>query len=138
MGRLRIRWDQVVSPKPHNAPPLGFAVPLIRTYIRVMPDLSNFIHPVEWEISHAASKEPIALIRRLRLGAGRVLYYRAITWDADPSKRELIGYWGTLDEAAQNVYGLYERKLPKQFLASSGSTWKEPLPLTKPKMPPAG
>lgn len=101
-----------------------------------MPDLSNVTHPIEWVITHSNSKEPIAVIRKLRLGAGKVLYFRAITWHVDPSKRELIGYWGSLSEAAQNVYGLYERSIPKQFLAQSGSTWREPLPLTKPKAPP--
>src|SRR5690554_6021187 len=103
-----------------------------------MPDLSNFTHPIEWVITHSASKEPIALIRKLQLGLGQVTYYRATTWNSEPSKRELIGYWGSLNEAAQNVYGLYERKLPRQFFATSGSTWREPLPLTNPKGPPTG
>ncbi|SFN65829.1 hypothetical protein [Mycetocola miduiensis] len=101
-----------------------------------MPDLSNVTQPIEWAIVHSTSRDPIALIRKLQLGAGRTTYYRAITWHVDPTKRELIGYWGSLNEATQNVYGLYERKLPPQFLASSGSTWREPLPLTRPKTPP--
>ncbi len=102
-----------------------------------MPDLSNFTKPIEWEVTHSASQTPIAVIRKLKLGPGHVLYFRAVTWHADARKRELIGYWGSLAEATQNVYGLYERKLPPQRLASSGSTWREPLPLTKPKAPPA-
>ena len=102
-----------------------------------MPDLSNYTRAIEWEITHSTKRDPIAIIRKLHLGPGDVVYFRAVTWDADPANRELIGYWGSLEEATQNVYGLFERSMPKQFLASSGSTWREPLPLTMPKHPPA-
>lgn len=101
-----------------------------------MLDLSNVSTPIEWEITHPASPEPIAVIRKLRLGAGRVLYFRAVTYDVDSRKRELIGYWGSLDEAAQNVHGLFERHLPPGSLVSTKGLPREPLPLTKPKHPP--
>lgn len=102
-----------------------------------MPDLSNVTTPVEWVVTHSAAKEPIALVRRLRLGPNRDLYFRAVTWHRDATKRELVGYWGSVEEAVQNVYGLYERSLPPQFLMTGGGTTRQPAPLTKPKPPPA-
>ncbi|WP_411720505.1 hypothetical protein [Mycetocola sp.] len=102
-----------------------------------MPDLSNVTTPVEWVVTHSASKEPIALVRRLRLGAQRELYFRAVTWRPNPARRELVGYWGSLEEAVQNVYGLYERSLPPQFHVTGGGTARELQRLTKPKPPPA-
>jgi hypothetical protein len=100
-------------------------------------DPTNVSAAIEWEITHPAATEPIAVIRKLRLGAGRVVYFRAVTYDADSSKRELIGYWGSLDEATQNVHGLYERHLPPESLISTKGLPREPLPLTQPKQPPA-
>jgi hypothetical protein len=102
-----------------------------------MPDLSNVTAPVEWVVTHSTAKEPIALVRRLRLGPARELYFRAVTWHQDAGRRELVGYWGSLEEAVQNVYGLYERSLPPQFLMTGGGTTRQPAPLTKPKPPPA-
>lgn len=102
-----------------------------------MPDLSRVRSAIEWEISHPASDEPIAVIRKLRLGPGKVLYFRAVTYDVDPAKRELIGYWGTLEEATQNVHGLYELHLPPEKVTTADGEPRDPLPLTKPKHPPA-
>lgn len=102
-----------------------------------MLDLSTLTAPVEWVVTHSAAKEPIALVRRLRLGPNRDLYFRAVTWRRDVTKRELVGYWSSLEEAVQNVYGLYERSLPPQFLMTGGGTTRQPAPLTKPKPPPA-
>jgi hypothetical protein len=102
-----------------------------------MPDLSHVTTPVEWMVTHSAASEPIAVVRRLRLGPQRELYFRAVTWHRDSTRRELVGYWDSLEEAVQNVYGLYERSLPPQFLMTGGGTTREPQPLTKPKPPPA-
>lgn len=101
-----------------------------------MPDLSNVTTPVEWIVTHASASEPIAVVRRLRLGPRRELYFRAVTWHPVPSRRDLVGYWGSAEEAVQNVYGLYERSLPPQLLATGGGTARQPPPLTKPKAPP--
>ena len=101
-----------------------------------MTDLSNVTTPVEWVVTHAVATGPIAVVRRLRLGARRELYFRAVTWHIDTAQRELIGYWGSLEDAVQNVYGLYERSLPPQFLEARGKTAREPHALTKPKPPP--
>jgi hypothetical protein len=102
-----------------------------------MSDLSNVTTPVEWIVSHSASKEPIAVVRRLRLGPQGELYFRAVTWHRRSAHRELVGYWASLEEAVQNVYGLFERSLPPQFLMTGGGTTREPQRLTKPKPPPA-
>ena len=102
-----------------------------------MPDLSNITTPVEWVVTHSAAKEPIAIVRRLRLGAERALYFRAVTWNTDPAKRELVGYWGSAEEAVQNVYGLFERSLPPQLHMTGGGTSRELQRLTRPKPPPA-
>ncbi len=109
-----------------------------RHNLRGMPDLSNVTTPVEWVVTHAAAKGPIAVVRRLRLGRARDVYFRAVTWHADPSERSLVGYWGSAEEAVQNIYGLYERSLPPQFLMTGGGTTRAPLPLTAPKPPPEG
>jgi hypothetical protein len=101
-----------------------------------MPDLSAVTTPVEWVVTHSAAKDPIAVVRRLRLGPQRELYFRAVTWHSVSAHRELVGYWGSLEEAVQNVYGLYERSLPPQFLMTGGGTAREPQRLTRPKPPP--
>lgn len=101
-----------------------------------MPDLSNVTTPVEWIVTHASTPEPIAVVRRLRLGPRRELYFRAVTWHPDPSRRDLVGYWGSAEEAVQNVYGLYERSLPPG--RADAGTARQPPPLTKPKAPPGG
>ncbi|SFN34669.1 hypothetical protein [Mycetocola miduiensis] len=101
-----------------------------------MPGLSHVTTPVEWVVTHSAATGPIAVVRRLRLGPDRELYFRAVTWHEDPARRELVGYWGSVEEAVQNVYGLYERSLPPQFLMTGGGEARQPAALTKPKAPP--
>ena len=85
-----------------------------------MPDLSDVSTPVEWVVTDVSAREPIAVVRRLRLGPRRELYFRAVTWHPDPARRDLVGYWGSAEEAVQNVLGLYERSLPHQFLTTGG------------------
>ena len=103
-----------------------------------MPDLSTVTTPVEWVVTHASVQAPIAVVRRLRLGPRRELYFRAVTWHSDPAKRDLVGYWGSAEEAVQNVYGLYERSLPPESRRTGEVTARQPPPLTRPKAPPAG
>ena len=100
-----------------------------------MPDLPN-VTPVEWVVTHASAAEPIAVVRRLRLGSQRELYFRAVTWHPDPAHRDLVGYWGSAEEAVQNIYGLYERSLAPQTMTAVGGAARPPPPLTKPKAPP--
>jgi hypothetical protein len=107
-----------------------------RRTVGLMPDLSTVTTPVEWVVTHSAANDPIAVVRRLRLGQQRELYFRAVTWHPVSAHRELVGYWGSLEEAVQNVYGLYERSLPPQFLMTGGGTAREPQRLTRPKPPP--
>ena len=103
-----------------------------------MPDLSTVTTPVEWVVTHASVQEPIAVVRRLRLGPQRELYFRAVTWHQDPAKRDLVGYWGSAEEAVQNVYGLFERSLPPESTRTGAGTTRQPPPLTRPKAPPRG
>lgn len=64
---------------------------------------------IEWMLRHPLSGHPIALVRLVQLGAARESYFRAVTPEADSSARQLIGYWGSLDDAERGTLALYER-----------------------------
>lgn len=68
------------------------------------------LRPVEWEVRLPLSGEAVAIVRAVRLGAHGDVYLRAVTPDADRSQRELIGYWGSPQEAHDGVLALYERR----------------------------
>ncbi len=68
------------------------------------------LRPVEWEVRLPLSGEAIAIVRAVALGPQGEVYLRAVTSDADPSQRELIGYWDSPQEAHDGVLALYERR----------------------------
>ncbi|WP_150308201.1 hypothetical protein [Planctomonas psychrotolerans] len=57
----------------------------------------------EWIIMRDSSREPVAVIRHLQLGPRRQWFYRVVTWAATSERRELIGYYPTLEEADRSV-----------------------------------
>ena len=62
----------------------------------------NLVLPVEWLLTVPGHAEPVAVIRRLKLG-GRVVF-RAVTWAPGSGGRELIGYYPDGDSAAVAVW----------------------------------
>lgn len=68
------------------------------------------LRPVEWEVRLPLSGEVVAIVRAVQLGARGEVYLRAVTPDVDRSQRELIGYWGSPQEAHDGVLALYERR----------------------------
>ncbi|MDP9027436.1 MAG: hypothetical protein M3N46_07740 [Actinomycetota bacterium] len=57
----------------------------------------------EWIVMRDSKREPVAVIRALRLGPRDELFFRVVTWAADSAARTLLGYFPTLDEADQSV-----------------------------------
>lgn len=64
--------------------------------------------PVEWEMTDDGADGPHAIIRRLvygRLG-NREEWFRVVTYHPESAQRELVGYWPTLEEAAEAAWDL--------------------------------
>ncbi len=61
------------------------------------------LRPVEWEVRLPLSGEAVAIVRAVQLGPRGEVYLRAVTPDANRSQRELIGYWGSPQEAHDGV-----------------------------------
>jgi hypothetical protein len=64
---------------------------------------SQIARPVEWEMCNGWPPDPLAVIRRIERPNGNVplVRYRAVTWAAKSTGRELIGYYETGDDAAK-------------------------------------
>jgi len=90
------------------------------------------LRPVEWEVRLPLSGEAVAIVRAVALGPRDEVYLRAVTPDADRSQRELIGYWGSPQEAHDGVLALYERR------SNRGVPPALPLVPQKPPPEPAG
>ena len=56
---------------------------------------------VDWELRNGWPPDPIAVVRRLSFQRGNQVevWYRAVTWAANPAERELIGYSPDFDTA---------------------------------------
>lgn len=99
----------------------------------VAPTLAPMtMRPVEWEIRHPVSGDLIAILRVVALGPRREWYARAVTPEADRSRRTLIGYWASPDEAHRGVLALFERRTGRSFPAGAA----EPAPPLVPMKPP--
>lgn len=63
----------------------------------------------EWIMYDGAKR--IAIMRLLELGPGksRVRVIRAVTWDVDPTRRTLIGYFPSLRFAADITWAEWKR-----------------------------
>ena len=80
----------------------------------------------EWVVS--TSSGDIGIVRRLLLKPGRIVAFRAVTAEADPSERRLTGYYSSFDAAASAAYNRWLREAPSAWTALSGATPREPLP----------
>lgn len=92
------------------------------------------LRPVEWDVLHPLTGQPLAIIRLVWLGARREPYYRAVTANPDRAARKLVDYWGTLDDAHAAVLALYERATGQSI---SGGNAKPTLQAPAQKPPPA-
>jgi hypothetical protein len=63
--------------------------------------------PVEWHIRYPVSVPPIGVVRRLEFGIRPDVWFRAVTWSEDSTRRRLIGYFATPEDAAAAVWGEY-------------------------------
>ncbi|WP_144719033.1 hypothetical protein [Agrococcus jejuensis] len=89
------------------------------------------MRPVEWEIRHPVSGDLIAILRVVALGPRREWYARAVTPEPDRSRRTLIGYWASPDEAHRGVLALFERRTGRSLGTEA------PAPIVPMKPPPA-
>ncbi|WKK71556.1 hypothetical protein Q0F99_19885 [Rathayibacter oskolensis] len=65
--------------------------------------------PDEWVMVDAMRTGRIGLVRRIETGPYREAWFRAVTWSADPSRRELVGYSPSMEAIAE---ALWKRQPP--------------------------
>jgi hypothetical protein len=70
-----------------------------------------YIAENEWIIMRNSQREPVGLIRALRMGPRNELFYRVVTWAPTSEGRTLVGYYPTLDEADRSI--LFVNPSPK-------------------------
>lgn len=88
--------------------------------------------PTEWAV--VIHRRTYVVIRRVELHGED--FWRVVTGEDDRSKRRLIGYWGTFEEATHNALAWVERQLPPAWLATGTSTFVRPREMTPQKPPP--
>lgn len=81
----------------------------------------------EWIIMRDSKRDPAGVIRSMRLGPRRELFYRVVTWAPTSDGRKLIGYYRSLQEADQSI--LFTPAVPPR----RGPAW--PAPDGKPAVP---
>ncbi len=93
-----------------GAAPPGVAVPTPspREWSPPWPPIQ--IATSEWILMRDDRRTPAAVVRALRLGARRELFYRVVRWAPTSEGRELVGYFRTLAEADRSV--LFTPDLP--------------------------
>jgi hypothetical protein len=84
---------------------------------RIVPELS--VEPSEWVV--LVHRRAYAVIRRVTI-AGDDDFWRVVTGEDDRSRRRLIGYWGSLEEAAHNALAYVEHRLPSAWMATGTAT----------------
>ena len=101
--------------------PNGVAHRRIRTYIRIMLPWPIRCDTDTWLCMRNDPVLPKAIIKRVqvidRRTNTRVEKYRAVTWDLDPSKRMLIGYFTDVGQANDAV--LFD--IPKNVTRVTGT-----------------
>ena len=65
----------------------------------------------EWVIMRNSQREPVGVIRALRMGPRNELFYRVVTWALTSQGRALVGYYPTLAEADRSI--LFSKSAPK-------------------------
>lgn len=65
----------------------------------------------EWVIMRNSQREPVGVIRALRMGPRNELFYRVVTWALTSQGRTLVGYYQTLEEADRSI--LFSKPAPK-------------------------
>ena len=90
------------SPSATPASPSAVQVsPLPRDWTPPWPPIQ--VATSEWILMRDDRRTPAAIVRALRLGARRELFYRVVSWAAASEDRHLIGYFQTLAEADRAV-----------------------------------
>ena len=92
------------------------------------PDVQKVyvVNAREWAVS--TSSGDVGIVRRLLLDRGKLVAFRAVTAEPDASKRALVGYYATFEEAATASYNRWLREAPSAWTALSGNIAREPLP----------
>lgn len=67
------------------------------------------LRPVEWEIRHPLSGDPIAIARVVHLGSRQEPYTRAVTANPVTELRRLIGYWVSPQDPHDGVLAILEQ-----------------------------
>lgn len=91
------------------------------------------LRPIQWEVREPLTGNVMAIIQVVHLGPRQEPYYRSVTANPDPSKRKLVGYWGTPNEAHDGTIALYEQRVGRSL--SGGGL--PPSELVPQKPPPA-
>lgn len=62
----------------------------------------------EWIIMRDSNREPVGVIRTVKLGPREKTFFRVVTWAPTSEGRQLVGYFDTLEEADESI--LFEPK----------------------------
>jgi hypothetical protein len=68
------------------------------------------MRPMERDVLHPLDGAHVAIVRLVLLGPTSEPFYRAVTPEPDRTRRELLGYWGTLEEAHEAALALLEQR----------------------------
>lgn len=73
------------------------------------------LRPIRWEVREPITGHVMAIVQVVHLGPRSEPYYRSVTPEADASQRQLIGYWGTPDDAHDGTMALYEHRFNRSL-----------------------
>jgi len=57
----------------------------------------------EWIIMRDSNREPVGVVRVVKLGPRNETFYRVVTWAPASEDRQLVGYYATLAEADRSI-----------------------------------
>ena len=61
------------------------------------------IGDAEWIIMRHSNREPVAVVRAVKIGPRDEKYFRVVTWAQASEDRTLVGYFSSLAEADRSV-----------------------------------
>lgn len=67
----------------------------------------------EWIVMRDSKTEPVAVIRRVKLGPRNETFFRVVTWAEESTDRQLVGYFASFKEADQSMLFVPSQNTPR-------------------------